>query len=75
MSNYTNADYAAYPSNYDDNVAPEYGLTKREYLAAMAMQGLLTCFMDNDCSIKEICEDAVSAADDLIKQLESKNDR
>ncbi|MEL4399079.1 hypothetical protein AAEJ42_02205 [Shewanella algae] len=46
------------------------GLTKREHFAAMAMQGLLTCTMDTDCSIPELCADAVSAADALLKELE-----
>jgi hypothetical protein len=46
------------------------GLTKREHFAAMALQGLLTCTMDTDCSIPELCADAVSAADALLKELE-----
>lgn len=35
-----NGDDAAYPSDRDQ-FSPEFGLTKREMLAAMAMQGLL----------------------------------
>lgn len=46
------------------------GLTKREYFAVIAMQGLLTCAMDTDCSIPELCADAVSAADALLAELE-----
>ena len=65
----SNKDDALYPSNYNDNFAPEYGLTKREYFAAMAMQGLLTCTMDTDCSIEELCQDAISAADSLLEGL------
>lgn len=46
------------------------GLTKREYFAGLAMQGLLTCTMDTDCTIPELCADAVTAADALLKELE-----
>ena len=46
------------------------GLTKREIFAMHAMQGLLTCTMDTDCSIPELCADAVIAADALLSELE-----
>ncbi len=41
------------------------GLTKRELFAAMAMQGLLTCFADNH----KVAEMAVKQADALIERL------
>jgi len=45
----------------------EAGLTKREYFAVMAMQGLLAHqFMQN---VNDAANDAVAAADALIKEL------
>ena len=43
-----------------------YGLTKREYFAAIAMQGLLA---GNWVSTIELFPMSVKMADDLIKQL------
>lgn len=52
-------------SNYS-----QYGLTKREYFAAMAMQGFLSSWGKHDVdSFKGICTDAVFIADELIEQL------
>jgi hypothetical protein len=69
-----NSDMPAMPIEINGfgQYAPEghTGLTKREHFAAMAMQCLLTCTMDTDCSIPELCSDAVSAADALLKELE-----
>lgn len=45
---------------------PEFGLTKREYFAAMAMQGLLA---NPNVPAKYVVNDAVSYADDLITVL------
>ncbi len=45
------------------------GLTKREYFAAAAMQGLLSCG-DYFFSEKSIVEEAVVFADVLIAELE-----
>lgn len=47
--------------------APQEGLTKREYFAAMAMQGLLTKF-GNDYEL-QIAKDAIYWADALIDEL------
>lgn len=63
----TNKDDAVYPSNHDDNFAPEYGLTKREYFAAMAMQGF--CSTGNYANGKDVAYDAVRAADALLEEL------
>lgn len=42
------------------------GLTKREYLAAMAMQGILS---RRDMPITDLVETSVFIADSLLKQL------
>ena len=79
-----NADTPAMPSkaevsNTDEAFAYQFdhgskfqfpGLTKREMFAMHAMQGLLTCIMDTDCTIPELCDDAVMAADALLAELE-----
>lgn len=63
-------DDAVYPSNYDDNFAPEYGLTKREYFAAMAMQGVMASGnVGKGNTLEEVVEDAVKLADALLKEL------
>lgn len=46
-------------------------LTKREYFAAMAMQGLLTV-VSEDCSFQDVAKAAAMAADCLIEQLNKK---
>jgi len=50
-----------------------FGLTKREYFAALAMQGLLAC-PDIAASRKAIAEEAVQQADELLKALEPKSE-
>jgi hypothetical protein len=51
---------------------PQDGLTKREYFAAMAMQGLLA--KPNLMNpLEEIVQTAVSSADALIKSLNNEN--
>ena len=44
----------------------QQGLTKREYFAAMAMQGTMT----SSCSVDIIAEIAVKMADALLVELE-----
>ena len=70
-NNKTNGDSPAfskevfYTDEYNINT-PQEGLTKREYFAAMAMQGLLA----NDKVEHKYCViSAVEYADDLIEQL------
>lgn len=46
------------------------GLTKREYFAAMAMQGLLAKHGDDDYQAEQIADYAVAHADALLKKLE-----
>ncbi len=55
----------------------EHGLTKREYFAAMAMQGLTTNpeflkttnHITEEGYLKSLCESAVNSADALITEL------
>lgn len=88
----TNANEAAYPFEETlrrpdrklcegDQIQRE-GLTKREYFAGLAMQGLLAGFVERslaneeaDCSIS-VADDAVLMADALIEALntEEKHD-
>jgi hypothetical protein len=48
------------------NSTVTHGLTKREYFAAMALQGLLTI---NDLTLQECAISAVRTADLLIAEL------
>ena len=63
----------------ETNAKWNLGLTKREYMAGLAMQGLLTrnprrANGETDLGIlesKRIVEESVIIADELLKQLES----
>ena len=50
------------------------GLTKREYFAGLAMQGLMSSFTENAengfYGTKEVVSTAIEYADELLKQLE-----
>lgn len=69
-----------YRSHYNDEgeevyhqaLAPTGGLTKREYFAAMAMQGLCAQYSDitNGDKPRVVATEARDIADALIKQLE-----
>lgn len=61
-SNRTCPDSPAFPYSIDD----ESGLSKREYFAALAMQGLLASFKPLPSNVEEL---AVLAADQLIEAL------
>lgn len=52
--------------------APQEGLTKREYFAAMAMKGIITNKDGLDIKIERIAESAVDMADALIEELNKK---
>lgn len=54
------------------NDAPQDGLTKREYFAAMALQGLLAC-PNNVNMAQDIAKGAVIMADQLIIELNKTN--
>ena len=64
-----NADMPAMPQygKFDDN---SKGLTKREYFAAMAMQGLLSFYGDGQ-SFEMTAKESVKTADALLTELES----
>jgi hypothetical protein len=54
--------------------SPYYGLTKREYIAIMAMQGLMAVnekgeFASAEICVKEAAKLAVIAADALLNEL------
>lgn len=54
------------PSNGDTR---RFGLTKREYFAAMAMQGMLAGPMQKDTSLSAYAEQAVNLSDALLRAL------
>jgi hypothetical protein len=54
------------------NDAPQDGLTKREYFAAVALQGLLAC-PNNVNMAQDIAKGAVIVADQLIIELNKTN--
>jgi hypothetical protein len=71
--NMENKDQSAFPmkEGKQANGQPryaQYGLTKREYFAAMAMQGILA---NPECnaSIEGYVKDAIKYADELLTQL------
>ncbi len=59
-----NGKQGAFPKRADG--APQTGLTKREYFAAMAMQGLASV----EGNIEHMAHDAVKIADALLAELE-----
>lgn len=54
---------------------PTYGLTKREYFAALAMQGYIAGVRasGDGINIKELCASATWIADALINELNKDN--
>ena len=77
-----NADKPTYPLEFKkegsyNTEGWSNGLTKREYFAGLAMQGLLALpdkgtYGSFDEAIERICEVSVKFADELLKQLEEK---
>jgi len=73
-----NADMPAMPSGIQEdynNLAQEplnLGLTKREYFAAMAMQGLLASSAHRVSAPFSLAPDAVDCADALLAKLEGR---
>jgi len=69
----TNSNKSAFPIFTETGIHQD-GLTKREYFAAMAMQGILAapeeCFI-NQWDYIGIAKCAVVAADALLKQLQN----
>ena len=63
---------SAFPHHSVDAADQVYGLSKREYFAAKAMQGLLAeCPEDASLDITFVGSEAVKLADALIKALEA----
>jgi len=60
---------AAYNDPYFGLDPSNEGLTKREFFAAIAMQGIITNKDGLDIKIEYIVESAVDAADALIEEL------
>lgn len=63
---------------YIKQVKPFLGLTKREYFAGLAMQGLISsCDWNFTTFNKDLIEatskNAIDLADELLKQLENEN--
>ena len=66
-----NADMPAFPVEETSNSESlSFGLTKREYFAAMAMQGLLTNPANFGGKKELLIKKAVEAADALLEELE-----
>ena len=65
-----NKNTPAYPQNvnFKDCEIDFYGLTKREYFAGLAMQGMAM----SDLKFEDIAHDSVKMADALIKELDKK---
>ena len=64
-----NSESPVYPAEIKNGecIFKYLGLTKREYFAGLAMQGLCA---DTNCKSSMIPEIAVELADELLKQLE-----
>lgn len=62
-----NASEPAFPCDERAN-QPAYGLTKREYIATMALQGIIAHAHD-DASYEGAARDAVVYTDALLKEL------
>lgn len=73
-----NRNQNAYPITIEDNgnaSVTHLGLTKREYFAAMAMQGyVVNRLAQCDIGRKRIAEWSVKMADELLKALETKSE-
>lgn len=77
-----NANQPAFPQSYEKDETRHdiikrggepQGLNKREYLAAMAMQGFISAWPEHagNISPNSIASYAISCADELLKQLEA----
>ena len=68
----SNSKLPAFPVTWKDREGDEVvetGLTKREYFAIMAMQGLLAQ-TPNRVEISVIVKESIDCADELLKQLD-----
>jgi hypothetical protein len=60
----------AFPSS-PDKYEPEFGLTKRELIAAMAMQGLMSSRNLQGVAFETVAQISTMAADALIERLKA----
>jgi hypothetical protein len=66
----TISSHNAYPTGDHNNIEPEYGISKLEYFAGIAMKGLITSAPNGNLgNSKEGCQLAVQWALDLINEL------
>jgi|LakMenEpi03Aug12_release.lakeMendotaPanAssembly.Ray.scaffolds.fasta_scaffold3148771_1 hypothetical protein len=65
----TKAKNPAFPLISDEGYVINAGLTKREYFALMAMQGIIANKSAHKKTIEMITESAVRLSDDLIEKL------
>jgi hypothetical protein len=65
----TKAKGPAFPLISSEGYIINSGLTKREYFAVMAMQGIIANKDGLDIKIERIVESAVNTADALIEEL------
>lgn len=67
----THGNDSVYPVFINETNIPQWGCTKREHFASMAMQGMLAN-TEWALPMKDIATDAVNAADALINALNEK---
>lgn len=66
-----NSEQSAFPILETDTTHPvSLGLTKREYFAGLAMQGLLSNVSNNHFDIDALCKYSVECAGEILKRLE-----
>ena len=65
-----NANKAAFPSTDGATFATD-GLTKREYFAGLAMQGIIAGRAGYGYKESDVAESAIIVADELLKQLDN----
>jgi len=79
MKNGEQPAYPIYTTNGEGQITDrsDDGLTKREYFAAMAMQGLLTVYLSNSSNVKKslgnpsgFAEISVECADALLAEFD-----
>lgn len=65
-----NSEKQVYPLQNHNGTILQAGLTKREYFAGLAMQGIInqTGIFN---STEDVCKKSVRIADELLKQLEN----
>ena len=69
----TEGQHPAQPTGNQRNIQPEFGLTKREYFAAMAMQGMIANSNNQAMTTRDM-QGCVDLADALITALNQKNE-